>query len=134
MSMDIYVEELIFHYEHPHNKGKISNPSSTFHEFNPVCGDDITIYVTIQDGIIKDVKFDGAGCSISVASASMLTDSVKGKRIEEVEKMGFPELKEIIGIDPGPVRIKCATLSLKTLKGAVFLYDHKPMDDSTKKL
>ncbi len=132
--MDIYVEEMISHYEHPHNKGRIDKPSATFHEFNPVCGDDITVYLTIEDDILKDVKFDGSGCSISIAAASMLTDEVKGKRLAEIERMGFPELKEIIGIDPGPVRLKCATLSLKTLKGAVFLYEHKPMDDSTKRL
>ena len=132
--MDFYVEELIDNYEHPHNKGKLEHANAEFHGQNPVCGDDLTLYLDIEDGVVKDVKFDGDGCSISVASASMLTDAIKGKRIEDIEKMGFEDLKKIIGIDPGPVRLHCATLSLKALKGAVFLYEHKPMDAETKKL
>jgi nitrogen fixation NifU-like protein len=132
--MDFYAEELISHYEHPHNKGVISNSDSKFHEYNPTCGDDITIYLKIKNDIIEDVKFDGNGCSISIASASMLTDFVKGKKLSEIEKMDFKTLKELINIDPGPARLKCATLSLKTLKGAVFLYEHKPMDQNTKNM
>ncbi|EQD44958.1 SUF system FeS assembly protein, NifU family [mine drainage metagenome] len=132
--MDIYAEELIDNYEHPHNKGKLEHPNAEFHGHNPVCGDDITVYLDIIDGVVKDVKFDGDGCSISIASASMLTDAIKGKNIDEIGKMGFEDLKKIIGIDPGPARLHCATLSLKALKGAAFIYEHKPMDSETKKL
>ncbi len=129
-----YAEELISNYEHPHNKGRISGADAKFHEFNPVCGDDLTIYLKIKDGRIEDVKFDGTGCAISIASASMLTDEIKGKRLSEVEGMGFERLKGIIGIDPGPVRLKCATLSLKALKKAAFLYEHKKVDGDTERL
>ncbi len=132
--MDMYVDELIAHYEHPHNKRKIAKCDATFHEYNPVCGDDITIYLNIDDGIIQDASFEGNGCSISVASASMLTDYIKKMSLENVQKMDFVALKEIIGIDPGPVRLKCATLALKTIKGAIFLYQKMPMDSATKKL
>jgi nitrogen fixation NifU-like protein len=132
--MDIYAEELISNYEHPHNKGKISNPDAQFHEYNQVCGDDITVYLKIEGNTIKDIKFDGDGCAISVAAASMLTENVKGKTIQQTERMGFPELKGIIGIDPGPVRLKCATISLKALKEALFVYAHKPVDEATKRL
>ena len=129
-----YAEELVANYEHPHNKGKMSGADAEFHEYNPVCGDDLTVYLKIAGGVVKEVKFDGTGCAISIASASLLTDEVKGKRLSDIEKMGFEELKGIIGIDPGPVRLKCATLSLKALKNAVFLYEHKKADKGTEAL
>lgn len=132
--MNIYAEEIIAQYEHPHNKGKIANATTSFHEYNPTCGDDITVYMTIKDGKVSDVKFDGSGCAISVASASMLTDEIKGKHVEEVEKLGVQGLIDLIGIDPGPARLKCATISLKSIKKALFLYQHKEVDESTKEL
>ncbi len=126
--MDIYTEELMDSYEHPHNRGKLEDANAEFRSHNPVCGDDITIYLSIEDGIIKDVKFDGDGCLISIASASMLTDAIKGKTMETVGKMGPEEIKKMIGIELGPVRLNCATLSLKALKGAVLLYENRPVD------
>lgn len=134
MPIDIYAEEIISHYEHPHNKGEIKNPSVSLHEHNPLCGDDLTMYLKIENGKIEDVKFNGAGCAISMASASMLTDFIKGKSLAEIEKMGLSTIIELLGIDPGPARLKCATLSLKTLKEASFLYQHKEVDDTTKHL
>lgn len=134
MPIDVYAEEIIAHYEKPHNKGEIKNPSVKMHENNPLCGDDITVYLNIDKDKVVDAKFTGAGCAISMASASMLTDFIKGKSLEEIEKMGFPTIKELLGIDPGPARMKCATLSLKTLKEASFLYQHKEVDNKTKDL
>ena len=97
-------------------------------------GDDITLYIKVEHGRIADVKFDGNGCAISIASASLLTDEVKSKKLSDVEAIDFARLKEIIGIDPGPVRLKCATLSLKALKKAAFLYEHKKADAETERL
>lgn len=134
MPLDIYAEEIIAHYEMPHNKGEIKDPSISMHENNPLCGDDITMYLTIENDKVKDVKFKGTGCAISMASASMLTDFIKGKSLDEIEKMGLDTIIELIGINPGPARLKCATLSLKTLKEAEFLYRHKEVDSETKKL
>ncbi len=94
----------------------------------------MTIYLKIEKDKVTDVKFSGEGCAISMASASMLTDFIKGKRLSEIEKMGLSEIIELLGIDPGPARLKCATLSLKTVKGAAFLYQHKEVDKSTKEL
>ena len=131
--MDLYTEELMDNYEHPHNRGKLEYANAEFRSHNPVCGDDITLYLSIEDGIVKDVKFDGDSCLISIASASMLTDAVKGKTIETVEKIGSDELKKMIGIELGAVRLNCATLSLKALKGAVLLHEHGPVDSKTKK-
>ena len=132
--MDIYAEELISHYEHPHNKGKIRDADTELHEYNPICGDDITMYVRVKDGKVEDVKFDGNGCAISVGCASMLTDYARGKSLKEVESMGFDTMVKLLGIDPGPARTKCATIALKALKGAVFAYEHKTVDEATKEL
>jgi nitrogen fixation NifU-like protein len=132
--MNIYAEEIISHYEHPHNKGKIDRAGASFHEYNPTCGDDITVYMSLKGGKVSEAKFDGNGCAISIAAASMLTDEIKGKGLEEVERMGVRELVGLMGIDPGPARLKCATLPLKAIKKALFLYQHKEVDDSTKDL
>lgn len=132
--MDIYAEEIISHYEHPHNKGRMDSPSVDFHEHNTTCGDDITVYLSIKDGRVADASFEGSGCAISMASASMLTDEIKGKGMDDIERMGFKELVDLIGIDPGPARLKCATLSLKAVKKALFMYQHKAVDSSTKDL
>lgn len=125
MPLSVYAEELISHYEHPHNKGKIENPSIVLHEDNPTCGDDLTIYCLIENEKLEDVKFTGEGCAISIGTASMLTDDVKGKALSKIEKMDFDTIKDLIGMDPGPSRVKCATLALKALQGAIFLYKHK---------
>lgn len=134
LTLDLYAEEIISHYEHPHNKGEIKNPSISVHEYNPTCGDDMTIYLEIDKDRIKEIKFSGTGCAISIASASMLTDFIKGKSLRDVEKMGLPTIIELLGIDPGPARLKCATLSLKTVKEAAFMYQHKEVDSNTKNL
>ena len=128
----MYAEEIISHYEHPHNKGTIDNPSVKLHEENPTCGDEITMYISVSEDKVDDVKFSGTGCAISMASASMLTDMIKGKSVEEIEKMGVRAIIDMLGIDPGPARLKCATLSLKTAKEALFMYQHKTVDNDTK--
>ncbi|MEM0086818.1 MAG: SUF system NifU family Fe-S cluster assembly protein [Candidatus Micrarchaeaceae archaeon] len=132
--MELYGEIIIDNYENPRNKGSMENADAKFHELNTTCGDEITMYIKVKDGKIEDVKFEGKGCAISMATASMLTEAVKGKSIKDIEKLDFEFIKKLIGLDPGPARLKCATLSLKTLKGAVFIYEHKPMDEATKRL
>ncbi|MEM3839411.1 MAG: SUF system NifU family Fe-S cluster assembly protein [Candidatus Micrarchaeaceae archaeon] len=134
MELDMYAEELLRHYEHPDNNGEIANPSAKMHEENISCGDRIDIYIEIEGGKIKDIKFQGSGCVISMGTASMLTDEVKGKSLQEVEKMDKGKLIKLIGVDPGPVRMHCATLSLRAIKKAVFEYEKKPVDTATKEL
>ncbi|MGC8478478.1 MAG: Fe-S cluster assembly sulfur transfer protein SufU [Candidatus Micrarchaeia archaeon] len=131
---NLFAEQIISNYEHPHNKGKLEKPSVKHHEYNPTCGDELTLYLKIKNGKISDIKFEGDGCAISMASASMLTDMVKGKSLAEVEKMGVKDIIDLIGLDPGPARLKCATLSLRTLKEAVFISEHKKPDNATKQL
>ena len=123
MGMEMYAEEIISNYEHPHNKRKIENAPISLHDYNPVCGDDITMYANTDGTKITDVSFEGSGCAISIGTASMLTDILIGKSIEELRSMNANTVIELIGVDPGPVRLKCATLSLKTLQKALILYD-----------
>ena len=117
--MDLYAEEIVAHYEHPHNKGRIDSPSASFHDYNPICGDDVTVYLDIKGGKIADAKFEGVGCAISIGAASMLTDFLKGKSLHEVKEMGPKTIIEMLGIDPGPARLKCATLSLRAAQKAL---------------
>lgn len=134
MDLDMYAEELIYNYEHPKNKGSMKSPEAQMHEENISCGDKITVYLSIQDGKVKDVKFDGSGCVISMGTASILTDFMKGKTIGEVEGFGKERLLELISIEPGPARIHCATLSLRAIRKALLEYEGKTIDTQTKEL
>lgn len=123
MSDEIYREVILDHYRHPHNFGKVENPDFAAEDSNPLCGDHIEITARVTDGKVSEVKFIGRGCAISQASASILTDLVQGMTVEELEKFDKSQLLEAMGNpDLGPVRIKCALLSLKTLK--LGLYSH----------
>ncbi len=134
MDLDMYAENLIYNYEHPSNKHTMEKADASTHEENISCGDKIDIFLEIRDGKVSDVSFEGTGCVISMGTASILTDSLKGKSLADVEKMDKAELLKLISIDPGPVRMHCATLSLRAVKKAVFQYEKKPVDTATKEL
>jgi len=120
----IYQENILDHYKNPRNFGKINNASVHHHEYNPLCGDEIDLYLVIDNSKkIVDIKFYGKGCAISQASASMLTEQIKGKRIEEIEKLTKEDILEMLGIPISPVRLKCALLSLDTLKNSVLIFE-----------
>jgi len=127
LSVDIYREIILDHYRNPRNKGKIDNPDVVIHDSNPLCGDQIDIYLKVVEGQIKDIKFDGKGCAISQASASMLTEMVMDKPLTTAKDISKDEVLENIGLtNLGPARIKCALLSLKVLKmGMVKYYSDK---------
>ena len=123
MSDDIYREIILDHYRNPRNKGKIDNPDVVIHDSNPLCGDQIDIYLKVVEGQIKDIKFDGKGCAISQASASMLTEMVMDKPLTTAKDISKDEVLENIGLtNLGPARIKCALLSLKVLKMGIVKY------------
>ncbi len=134
MELDMYAEEMISNYENPSHKRKLDSPSAKDHEENISCGDKIDVYVKITDGKIADMSFEGSGCVISMGTANMVADAVKGKPLSSIEKMGKKELLKIINVDPGPVRMHCATLVLRALKYAVLSYEKKPIDADTKDL
>lgn len=118
--MNIYQEELLDHYENPSNYGTLPNPDVSHEEDNPLCGDRIRIDLGVEDGIIKEVRFSGHGCTISLAAASMLTEEIAGKSLAEVKQLSRDDILEMIGIPLGPVRVKCALLPLKVLKAGAY--------------
>lgn len=117
--MDMYQEEILEHYRHPHNRGIIPNADYIQKEHNPVCGDELTFYLKIENEKIADVKFEGQGCAISQAAASMLTDDIIGQPIEKVRDMQKEEVLDLLGIELGPTRLKCALLSLQGITSAL---------------
>lgn len=129
---DLYREVILEHYKHPHNAGALDHPDISHEEHNPLCGDRIRIDLQVEDGIITDVRFQGRGCAISQASASLLTDELRGKSLEQARAISKEQVLDLIGIplDKNPVRIKCALLSLKTLKAGIYGVDSAaPQDD-----
>jgi nitrogen fixation NifU-like protein len=127
LSDDIYREIILDHYRNPRNKGKLSNADVSIHDSNPLCGDEIDIHLKIEEEKVKDIKFEGRGCAISQASASMLTEMIMDKPLTTVKDLTKEDVLENIGLmNLGPVRIKCALLSLKVLKlGMVRYYADK---------
>ncbi|HZY46027.1 MAG TPA: SUF system NifU family Fe-S cluster assembly protein [Anaerolineae bacterium] len=117
---DIYRDQIIDHYQNPRNYGTLEHPDISYEEDNPVCGDHIRIDLKVIDGKVIDARFDGHGCSISQAAASMLTESIIGKPLDEVRQVGKEQILEMLGIPLGPVRLKCALLSLKVLKAGAY--------------
>ena len=135
MSDDIYREIILDHYRNPRNKGKLENADVTVHDSNPLCGDEIDIHLKVDGGVIKDVKFEGKGCAISQASASMLTEMVLDKPLTAVKDLAKDDILENIGLmNLGPARIKCALLSLKVLKMGMINYYTDKDPDSAKKI
>ncbi|MBE7557155.1 MAG: SUF system NifU family Fe-S cluster assembly protein [Anaerolineales bacterium] len=118
---DFYRENILDHYRHPRNAGKLEQPTHSHEEHNPLCGDVIRLDLHVnEDNIIDQVAFTGKGCAISQASASMLTEMIQGKSLEEAKQIGKEQILEALGIEIGPVRLKCALLSLKVLKAGAY--------------
>jgi nitrogen fixation NifU-like protein len=116
---DFYKEYILDHYRNPRNFGHLDNPSTSAEDLNPLCGDQIRMELAIgDDGRVEDVKFSGKGCAISQASASMLTETLKGMKLEDVAKLSREAVLENVGIGISPTRMKCAMLGLKVAKSA----------------
>lgn len=133
---DLYQDIILEHNKHPRNYRTLEAANHTAEGYNPLCGDHFTIYVDIGDGHIRDISFQGSGCAISKASASMMTQAVKGKRTDEAEKLfekfhhvvtgrnsvelnDLGKLAAFAGVSEFPVRVKCATLAWHTLRAAL---------------
>jgi len=137
---ELYQEIILDHNRQPRNFHGMANATSHADGHNPLCGDKITVFLRVEDGVVKDVSFQGSGCAISTASASLMTESIKGKRLEEVEAM-FHRMHDLLvgddetaariaadealgklvvfaGVREFPMRVKCATLSWHTLHAA----------------
>jgi nitrogen fixation protein NifU and related proteins len=133
---DLYQDIILEHSKRPRNYRMLEAANRTAEGFNPLCGDHFTVYLDVEDGHIRDISFQGAGCAISKASASMMTQAVKGKRTEEAEKL-FEKFHHVVtgkngaqsdelgklaafaGVSEFPVRVKCATLAWHALHAAL---------------
>ena len=118
---NLYRDFILEHYKHPHNKGYLDPHDLHFADSNPTCGDEMSMTLRLDDAqsAIADVAFDGRGCAISQASASILTDGLRGQSLDEVKAMNPKDLLDELGVPIGPARLKCALLSYKVLQGAV---------------
>jgi len=133
---DLYQDVILDHYRRPRHRGALVDANRRAQGFNPLCGDQLTLYVRVKDGVIEDVSFEGSGCAISLASASLLTESIKGKTEREAEALfdrfrelvtqddvtphpGLGKLEVLAGVREFPVRVKCATLAWHTLRAAL---------------
>jgi len=118
---DLYRELIIDRYKNPQFKGSVNPHDIAFEDDNPLCGDHIRIELRLgEDGKVKEAAFDGHGCAISQASADLLMESVVSKSLDQVKQISKEDLLEMLGLELGPVRLKCALLSLKVLKAGVY--------------
>ncbi|MEM0445798.1 MAG: SUF system NifU family Fe-S cluster assembly protein [Nitrososphaerota archaeon] len=116
------LENILDHYRNPRNYGELENADIRVKDSNPLCGDVVEMQIKVVDGVVKDIRFRGKGCAISQASASMLTERVRGMRLGDVKDIDRQQIIEMLGIELSPVRLKCAMLSLKVLKMGVYTY------------
>ena len=128
---DLYREVILDHYKNPRGHGVIEDADAQAEGMNPLCGDEVSIYVEFADDgeTIDEVKFSGRGCAISQASTSMLMEMVKGRKAQEIAELPKEELLEEIGIPLTPIRLKCALLGLSTLKLALHKAKGTPLPE-----
>ncbi|MBM4072776.1 MAG: SUF system NifU family Fe-S cluster assembly protein [Planctomycetes bacterium] len=133
---ELYQETILGHYKKPRNFGKLPPPSRHREGYNPLCGDKVTVYMHVKDDVVTDIRFEGSGCAISTASASMMTEALKGKTVAEAEEI-FKRFHELVtgkeagdndnlgklavfaGVREFPARVKCATLAWHTFHAAL---------------
>lgn len=118
---DLYREIIIEHYKNPSYRGQLDPNDISFADNNPLCGDHIEVNLRVDgDGIVSEACFNGHGCAISQASADLLIESIIGKSLEDIKRLNKQSILDLLGIELGPVRLKCALLSLKVLKAGVY--------------
>jgi nitrogen fixation NifU-like protein len=117
-----YIENLLDYYQNPRNKGRIEDATVSISGGNPGCGDVVTMYVKIEDGIAKEVSFEGQGCTISQAGASMVAEKYQGEPIETIEQASTDDMIDEMGREVVVSRIRCASVGIGTLKGAIQQY------------
>lgn len=136
---DIYQDIILDHYRKPRNHERLADANREAEGHNPLCGDRVKVFLKVEDGVVRDVSFEGAGCAISTASASMMTEVIKGKPVAEAEKLfrsfhrlvtgqdgegdeepaELGKLEALSGVREIPIRVKCATLAWHTLHAAL---------------
>lgn len=122
--MSIYQEVILDHYRNPRNFGPLESFTHVSNKDNPLCGDKIEIAIRVDNNIIKDIKFNGSGCAISIAASSILTEKVKGKSIQDLRKIDKSYILDELGIELSPNRLKCALLPLEVLNKLCMMINH----------
>jgi nitrogen fixation protein NifU and related proteins len=118
---DLYRDNIIDHYKNPQYRGHLDPNNIQFEDDNPLCGDHIEVTLQVDEaGLVGDARFQGHGCAISQASADLLIESIIGKPVEGIKQLSKQDVLDLLGIELGPVRLKCALLSLKVLKAGVY--------------
>lgn len=119
MSLEMYQQNILDHYKHPRNFGELGNTQAKAHVANPLCGDELDFYLVFEDDKVTEVKFTGRGCTISMASASMLSEKLKGLEKSKIAELTNNEVVKLLGVPVNPARMKCATLSLEAVQRAI---------------
>lgn len=120
MEDELYRENILDHYKHPRNAGRLEEPAIAARELNPSCGDSVELFLMFDAcDRVADVKFEGRGCAVSMASVSLLTERIKGRPLADVLALGERDILGLLGIEVGPMRMKCAMLPLRALKSAL---------------
>ena len=127
---DMYRDYILDHYKNPRNYGELAGATHRYHDTNPLCGDEITMFLLVEGDRVLDVRFTGRGCAISQASTSILTEEVKGKTLEELRALDRDHVLGNLGITISPARVKCALLGLKALKGSAWGLTEWPGEES----
>ena len=116
---DMYREHILELYKSPSNFGTLKNPTHEKTAYNSVCGDEITVDLIVKSDVVKDIKFSGSGCVISIVASSILTDKLKRMNVKEIKEIKGEEVLELLKMKLNPARIKCALLSLEAVRGAL---------------
>ena len=126
MSFEMYQDNILDHYENPSHRGTLEHPTFEIRDLNPLCGDEVHIQALLNDdGCLTAVCFEGRGCVISLAAASMLMEEVQGKTLDEVKKMGRQDMLDLLGVPLTTMRVKCAMLPLRALEKAIRRYEEQ---------
>jgi nitrogen fixation protein NifU and related proteins len=126
---ELFRENILEHHRHPRCHGTLDDATTTVEDANPLCGDHIRMDFRVKEGVLEAVRFSGQGCSISQAAASMLCEQVQGRKLDEIKALGRQDVLDMLGIELGPVRLKCALLALKTLKAGIWGVNQWPGEE-----